>query len=243
MCSIVGPTSLFHLTFFVNVFSLMATEADNVFASSLIMESVTYGAQPDFNQQSLFSQSKNSSYSQAIADAAQQCQNLLEMKKIPSEGEAKRHALFGGNFGKLGSDSSPEDSALSQNQHYSIHFSFSGFLFSLVDSSPSEIATITINNLNALARWNSSRSEDASFLLSVGWAQIDNHVPSAPFPVALCPDEIVRDDKDLSGTSGKNDSPLLVVGVELAPQHSSGIVVSFLLLKLSILMLRRSHKI
>ena len=159
-------------------------------------------------------------------------------KELPSEVDAKRQALFGKSDPLL---PSPDDDASVVDTYYSMRFAFSGFIFSLVDSSPSEICTIAVENINAIAKWNEKRTSDASALLSIGWLQVDNHIPSAPFPVAICPDggephtdsdDVINPTRSLGEAQPSSLSlpPLLFVGVEIAPKHSSGIVVSCLFL-------------
>ena len=139
--------------------------------------------------------------------------------EIPNEIEAKRQALFAERTTKI-NDADRLDGGAS-DKVYSFRVEFSGFLFSLVDSAPSEIALVSLRNVNALARWNSLRSTDATLLLSIGWLQVDNHIPSAPFKVAVRPD-IPRQEEE---EGGLDSSPLLVVAVAFAPEHKSKIVV------------------
>jgi hypothetical protein len=103
---------------------------------------------------------------------------------------------------------------------FSFRMEFSGFVTSLVDSSPSEIAVVSLRNVNALARWNSLRSADATLLLSIGWLQVDNHIPSAPFKVAVRPDISKQNENE-----NPDSSPLLVIAVAFAPKHKSRITV------------------
>ena len=44
----------------------------------------------------------------------------------------------------------------------SFRASFSGFIISLVDNTPSEIALISFKNVNALATWNTERTTDST---------------------------------------------------------------------------------
>ena len=164
----------------------------------------------------------------------------LRTNKLPNEGDAKRTAFYGDSKAKAGSGSATASlqglPSRSADQVYSIRAEFSGFLVSIVDSAPSEIATVCLKNFNAISRWNDQRTTDASAILSIGWLQVDNHVPSAPFPVAVRPDDRRRVtdgmDEDASASSEKlqydmyNSSPLLMVGLAFAPRHKSGIVVS-----------------
>jgi hypothetical protein len=156
----------------------------------------------------------------------------MKLKSLPSEGDAKRYALFGELNGKslmLQDRPDPESVSTSTqpDQIYSFRAAFSGFVFSLVDSVPSEIAVVSLKNFNVLARWNAMRTTDASVIVSVGWLQVDNHVPNAPFPVAVRPDDCMTSAGTETTEPGENaSSPLLVVGLAFAPRHTSGIVVS-----------------
>jgi len=179
-----------------------------------------------------------------ISRAASKAEEMLLLGQLPKADEAKRSALFG--WARKESDGHLMRStqvAHCRDTLYSIRVSFTGLSISLVDSAPSEICTITMNGLNALAKWNLLRRSDASLLISIGFLQVDNHIPSAPFPVALCPDgrdyqggKSSTDDGDVlapgtlptseGGSTKAAPPPLLFVAIEFAPKHSSGIVVS-----------------
>jgi hypothetical protein len=113
----------------------------------------------------------------------------------------------------------------------SVRVSFSGFVVSLVDAAPSEIAVLALRNVNALATWNTKRTTDATVYVTITDVQVDNMVPNAPFPVAVARDEEFRenagDDTATldAGGSAAGAPPLLVVGLSFAPKHKSGIVV------------------
>lgn len=172
-------------------------------------------------------------YAEEARRSAVLIESRLSTHQLPTENEAKRKALFD----KVTMYGAGRESRIDRNQTdelYSVRLVLSGFLLSFVDSSPSEICTVTVNNVNAAAKWNLLRTADASFLMSIGWLQIDNHCPSAPFPVAFCPsdkenertqDESDEPDKQMEEAK-MTTSPFLVVGVDFAPSHSSGIVVS-----------------
>ena len=83
-----------------------------------------------------------------------------------------------------------------------------------------------------LANWNKKRSTDSTVLISIGWLQVDNFVPSAPFPVAVCPVKqdtgklnTVNENQEGDIDVGEQPSPLLLVGFTFAPKHKSGILV------------------
>lgn len=107
----------------------------------------------------------------------------------------------------------------------SLRISLGGFTLSLIDSAPSEIASITLRNVNAIASWNTARRTDSTIYLTVAHIQVDNYVPNAPYPVALCAVDHLRaaEKGDLSRQDAT--APLLVVGVSLAPYHRSGVEV------------------
>lgn len=181
------------------------------------------------------------SYAQNIVAAGIATLEKLRVEKFPQEADAKRVAFYGdSNNNKMLSDNMGhalgKPSSSSSDQVYSVRVEFSGFLVSIVDAAPSEIATVCLKNFNALSSWNAQRTTDASVILSIGWLQVDNHVPSAPFPVAVRPDDRLRDlakiDDKASASAEKLEydavgaSPLLMIGLAFAPKHQSGIVVS-----------------
>jgi hypothetical protein len=170
---------------------------------------------------------RHKTVSEEIQQAASTAVSQLSEDKIPSEEEAtrlmERHV-----DGTSALDANLSASTAHSDTIYSIRVEFKGFLFSMVDSAPSEIAVATLRNFNALARWNEQRTDEASLILSIGWLQVDNHVPSAPFKVAIRPDtsrqRLPDDDGDSDSDSEKDSSPLLMVAVAIAPKHKSEIV-------------------
>lgn len=168
----------------------------------------------------------DSSFADYSADATRAATTTLaklRSEKIPNELDAKRQALFANlRYNAEAGGDVDEDRAL--DKIYSFRAEFSGFIFSLIDCAPSEIAVVSLRNVNALARWNSLRTTDASLILSIGWLQIDNHVPSAPFKVAVRPDTSTK--QALEEEVGIDPSPLLVVALAFAPKHKSEILVS-----------------
>lgn len=204
--------------------------------SSAFMESVAYSSVSD----SLVS----GPLTEDTLKAAHKTEGILRGSQLPSEGEAKQEALFG--HGSEDGHLSVTEKGNATDELYSVSFIFSGFLISLVDSSPSEICTVALSSLNVMAKWNLMRTLDASFLMSIGWLQIDNHCPSAPFPIILCPDDMEREQQGNGleqdpamwpnfGPARADTTPFLVIGVDVAPYHSSGIVVSFRALLFSLL--------
>ena len=114
--------------------------------------------------------------------------------------------------------------------NYSFSASFSGFVFSMIDKFPSEVAVITLRKIDAMAEWNAHRSKEAAGALSIEWMQIDNHCPNAPFPVALYP---VKNKDDVDEYYNEVERPFLSIAVVLAPHHKSNIIVSILWKKLT----------
>ena len=159
-------------------------------------------------------------YTEQIAMGIHSALEDAIMGKIPTEIDAKREALFVDLNADV-DDNLNHINDGSLDKVFSLRLEFSGFIFSLVDSAPSEIALASLRNVNALARWNNLRSTEATVLLSIGWLQIDNHIPSAPFKVSVRPDIPKQQDDE----RGPESSPLLVVAVALAPEHKSKIVV------------------
>jgi hypothetical protein len=177
-------------------------------------------------------------YSAESTQAALEAIGKFRSENVPNELDAKRKALFS-NFGYSSCNDEPvtgDDDPVSSDTNttkvvdriYSFRAEFTGFIFSLIDSAPSEIAVASLRNVNALARWNELRTTDASFILSVGWLQVDNHVPSAPFKVAVRPDTATaKPSTSLAQEEVVIDSsPLLVVALAFAPKHKSEILVS-----------------
>lgn len=152
---------------------------------------------------------------------------------VPGEAAASRFAFFGveNSSEAVGGVVLPDQT--NHDTVYSFRASFSGFSCSLIDSVPSEIALITLKDVNAFAKWNKMRTTDASALISVGWLQVDNFLPSAPFPVAVCPDESesefvwTEDGAHAKDEEKEKVPPMLLIGIGFAPKHKSGILVSF----------------
>ena len=106
----------------------------------------------------------------------------------------------------------------------SFRMSLNGFMISLVDSSPGEIAVVTLKNLNALASWNTDRTSDSTVYITVAHFQVDNMLPNSPYPVAIAPDFTSGRDSD-EALGETTAAPLLVVGLSFGPKHKSGITI------------------
>jgi hypothetical protein len=73
------------------------------------------------------------------------------------------------------------------------------------------------------ARWNSLRKEHAKINIVVGWFQLDNHCPNAPFPVAVCPSVERESDLNEPRKTFSSDRAFLELKLDFAPQHRTGI--------------------
>jgi hypothetical protein len=178
----------------------------------------------------------NESLQQVTLNAAMTALELV----VPGEDVATRLAFWGTADEFLNRNASHGDIAANTSGQvqddivYSFRASFYGFSCSLIDAAPSEIALVTLKNVDVFAKWNKNRTTDASVLVSVGWLQVDNYVPSAPFPVAVCPHEAKIEHEKAKDESQRKDesaqdkkpSPLLLIGLAFAPKHKSGILVS-----------------
>jgi len=161
----------------------------------------------------------------------------------PGENDATRLAFFGtSNEVNENQDSSQSDNAdnAGDDTLFSFRASFHGFSCSLIDNNPSEIALITLKDVSVSANWNKKRTTDGAALISVGWLQVDNYVPSAPFPVAVCPVTVKQKMEQMKTVDENQEdhetdeegqpSPLMMVGLTFAPRHKSGILVSAVIL-------------
>jgi len=173
-----------------------------------------------------------STFWKPITDGAAKAVDLHSKMELPSEDEVVKDISATGQMGKrTESPLTKESSETSKDLIISFRAAFSGLVVSLVDSAPSEIAVATFKNMNAIATWDMLRNTDSTIYITVTGIQIDNMVPNAPFPVAVCPFDLQRGTPNNDGTETeagvKATPPLLVVGLSFAPRHKSGIVVSF----------------
>lgn len=185
-----------------------------------ILPNMSYVASTQTRQCEGLIRASRKDYTPQVTQGINEAIKMAAKGSIPLESDAKRSAIFANV--KPNSDNSDDhaDGGFS-DKIFSFRMEFSGFIFSLVDSSPSEIAVASLRNVNALARWNNLRSTDATLLLSIGWLQVDNHIPSAPFKVAVRPDM----SKHQEDSEGPDSAPLLVIAVAFAPKHKSKIIV------------------
>jgi hypothetical protein len=176
-------------------------------------------------------QNKLSSISQLIAHAASETVIARRKVKLPTEMEVINKKLY-----RKISESTPNPKrTVEQNGdlQISLRVSLRGLVVSFVDSAPSEVAVLTLKNLNGIASWNTHRTTNAAVIITITDLQMDNMISNAPFPVAISP---IRDDFSQGGTflseprsadCDKQTPPVLVIGLSFAPKHKTGTVVSF----------------
>jgi hypothetical protein len=166
------------------------------------------------------------SYAKSIVEGAVVAVAMLRRKEVPCEEAA---AVMAATSRDLMSPQIEMDGASMRkddNLIVSIRAAFSCLIVSFVDASPSEIALATMKNMNAIATWDINRTTDATIYVTVTSVQVDNMVPNAPFPVAVCPFEPSRSPNSQASLTAVDAAPLLVVGLSLAPKHKSRILVS-----------------
>ena len=217
-----GPTRVLHLVMMRKEESLFSNpfSDDGSQCGSL----GTAGVEKDSDEQAIVAGAE------AVIEAFAQ-----DMEALPTQEEALRGAMnaFATNAIQSGTlaasrdlDSLPSEDD-GRGLEISVRMSFSGFIFSLVDSSPGEIVVVALRNLNALASWNTKRTFDSTVYLTVSHFQVDNMLPNSPYPVAISPDEQAGDDGSEESDIGRNAAapPLLVLGLSFGPRHKSGISI------------------
>jgi hypothetical protein len=214
----------------------MMRKNDSVGVFDYTLSNIASGSfrNPAGNSLKITSRGKEEYLQQVTLDSAVQA---IEMD-TPLENEAMRLAFFGATTTE---DNDIQDSSRSGRSDpdrddtiFSFRASFCGFSCSLIDKIPSEIALITFKDIDVSANWNKKRSTDSTAMVSVGWLQVDNFVPSAPFPVAVCPVKedarelkVANENQESRDVDDEQPSPLLLVGFTFAPKHKSGILVSY----------------
>ena len=160
--------------------------------------------------------------------AATEASQLLNTGKLPNEYDATRQAFFG--TGQCSSrpkckpflsSSSKRDEAVDQ---VLLQVSLSGFVVSLIDSVPTELAVISCHGVNLEAEWDTRGESYSSCSLATKWFQIDNHCPASFYPVALCP-RVIKGKDSVESKPFTADKPFLQAKIEFAPRHRSGIQV------------------
>lgn len=166
------------------------------------------------------------SFTKTIIEAAVEAAEILRTKTLPSEDDALKLAIAPGEKIDAPNETGPIAQAeKARDLVISFRAAISGLMVSFVDSAPSEIAVATFKNMNAIATWDTQRATDSTIYITVTSVQVDNMVPNAPFPVAICSFDQPRNaGTDTTATS--DSPPMLVIGLSLAPRHKSGIVVS-----------------
>lgn len=169
-------------------------------------------------------------FTKSIVDGAAEVLETRRTSSIPSEEEVvKETSLLRSQARRKKEDVCADSLSFeaSNDLVVSIRAAFSALIISLVDSAPSEIAVISVKNMNAIATWDMMRMTDSTIYITVTGLQVDNHVPNSPFPVAVYPFEQMRTSiRADSSALSENSPPLLVIGLSFAPRHKSGIVVS-----------------
>jgi len=164
------------------------------------------------------------SLEQKLLEAANKVNILMAQGKVPKASDLNLIDDIQ-RFKHFNETAYEQDSPL--NCKYSVTAFFSGFVISFIDSVPSEIAVVSVKKLDCIAQWDRNRESDATAAISIGWLQIDNHCPNAPFPVAFTP--LITQDVDETPIDSQGDQyAFLSVGIVLAPHHKSNIMVSSL---------------
>ncbi|CAJ1945620.1 unnamed protein product [Cylindrotheca closterium] len=212
-----GPTRVLR-------FCLISHPAPDVFRNAF--EEVSYMSMSQNRSKERIKDHRQQDFTREISDATTATVTILKSNELPTEEEARGKALAEAGASSKKSDKPRTTFRGLEDETYSIRADFGGFLFSLVDSVPSEIALASVKSITALARWNKLRTSDATMIASIGWIQVDNHVPSAPFKVALRPEKSGHSTDSMDNTSNaqSQSSPLLVLALSFAPKHKSGIM-------------------
>jgi hypothetical protein len=167
------------------------------------------------------------SYTKSVVKGAAEAVAMLRRKEVPCEEAAAVMAATSRDLTSPQIEMDADSTRKDDNLIVSIRAAFSCLIVSFVDASPSEIALATMKNMNAIATWDINRTTDATIYITVTSVQVDNMVPNAPFPVAVCPFEPSRSPNSQASLT-VDVAPLLVVGLSFAPKHKSRILVSCL---------------
>ncbi|KAL7555190.1 hypothetical protein ACHAWF_018839 [Thalassiosira exigua] len=173
-------------------------------------------------------------WSRAIIDAAEMASQLFHTGSLPDQIEATKQAFFGTGICKRSSPEGPDRAYVhvddaEAGDEFSFELSCSGVIISIIDSSPTELAALSLHDVRVGASWNSLGNGYARSRMSVGWLQLDNHCPNSVYPVAIRP--ILRTDASWEdkgdGNSDKKpftvDQPFAQAKIDFAPRHRSGI--------------------
>jgi hypothetical protein len=165
---------------------------------------------------------------QEIISAAQETVQSRSAGRLPTESEAIGLNNTTGVPSQLQGPTAADAPLIKEKDlQISLRLALRGVVVSLVDSAPSEIAVVTLKNVNSIASWNMQRTTDATVFVTVTSLQVDNMIPNAPFPVAIC-----TEDGEAGISKGSNEfsvdsPPVLVIGLSFAPRHKTGIVVRY----------------
>ena len=170
------------------------------------------------------------SLAKATLDAAN-IASKLSLDSIPNEKEAANQAFFGtGICGRSAMDCPEKSHPIWQKNNvgvgdeYSFNLSCSGLIFSIIDSSPTELAVLSLHGVKIGASWNSLEKEYATSRMAVGWFQLDNHCPNSVYPVALRPKlKAYKGGSEHRRKAFTADRPFLELKVDFAPRHRTGI--------------------
>lgn len=214
VCGIVhndGPTTVLTLR-------MMEKDSDNLLVNPFLADSSTYLTDPDLKRNFAI-------YEEQMKCAEETFKEKLK-RRFPTEDELSSNC-FSDNAEPAAIHPGPSERENSEANDFqiSLRLSLRGVVISLVDASPNEIAVITMKNINSISSWNLHRTNDATVFITVADVQVDNMIPNAPFPVAICSDKKVSQSEDVLN-SDSDLAPMLVLGLSLAPRHLSGTVVS-----------------
>ena len=164
---------------------------------------------------------------QEIVAAVENTLKMRSQQKLPVEKEVvTRKVATSTEVLQDAPEETKEATQPNKDLHISLRVAIRGFVISLVDAAPSEIAVVTLKNVNSIASWNVQRTTDATVFITVTNIQVDNMIPNAPFPVAVCADDKAIASAQPESVDDGGPPPVLVIGLSFAPRHRTGIVVS-----------------
>lgn len=213
-------------------FILMQKE---VSATSYIGNAVrdTISPMPSFMSTDSKPHVNDNSRAQVLLHATSNTLQLFTTGYLPSESEAIKHAFFGTGVCKRSNLMLDEANKNSRERSHEIgddiscELLFSGFLFSFIDSSPTELAVLSLHNVKVGASWSSSWKDYLRGRVSITWLQLDNHCPNSPYPVAIRPrvkaEWESKDGYDKIKKAFTAEKPFIEVVIDLAPPHRTGI--------------------
>lgn len=179
-----------------------------------------------------FDTQQKSTITQLIVHAANETVIARCKEKLPTEIEVMNKKLYRKTNSSVGT--AEMSSEQNGDLQISLRVSLRGLVVSLVDSAPSEIAVLTLKNVNAIASWNIYRTTNAAVIITVTDLQVDNMISNAPYPVAVSPIRELNNTNQgrecskerVTDESGAPVPPVLVIGLSFAPKHKTGTVVS-----------------